>query len=465
MFKRHFISLFFTISITIFSGYLMLPKSVPGYLPSFIQDSLIWPQGAGSLSIGNFQRESMRLGLDLQGGTRLLLKAIFPEEFEGDANSVLEGTVQVLRKRVDGAGVAESEITRQDEDMISIQLPGLNTEEARNLLGRTARLKFCEPIAIAPFQSEPCDADGEFVQAYGEVDGKLIAMSGSLLKANAFVGTDTLGNPAVGFEWQNDGPEISKQVTTRLVGQRLAIFLDDEILSAPVVNSTIIKQGQITGLSLDRARQLVVQLNSGSLPVDLQILSEQSVDATLGQDSIDKSLAAGKLGLMLVCFFMLLYYGFLGGVSVIALLVYSLLTLALFKLIPITLTLAGIGAFVLSVGMAVDANILIFERMKEELRSGRSYVNSLEIGFGRAWPSIRDSNATTLITCLILYSLGGGIELPGMGSFSAPLVQGFAITLAIGVLISMYTAVFFTKSMLYFLGKFRAVRRMVGEDL
>ncbi|MDG1989693.1 MAG: protein translocase subunit SecD [Dehalococcoidia bacterium] len=465
MFKRHFISLFFTIFISIFSAYLFLPNATPNFLPNSIQESIIWPESAGGLSIGNFQRDSMRLGLDLQGGTRLLLKAIFPEEFEGDSNSVLEGTIQVLRKRVDGAGVAEAEITRQDQDMISIQLPGLNTEEARNLLGRTARLKFCEPIAIAPFQSEPCDENGEFVQAYGEVDGKIIAMSGSLLKPNAFVGTDTLGNPAVGFEWQNDGPEISKQVTTRLIGQRLAIFLDDEVLSAPTVNATIIKQGQITGLGLERARQLVIQLNSGSLPVDLQILSEQSVDATLGQDSIDKSLVAGQLGLMLVCFFMLLYYGLLGGVSVIALLVYSLLTLALFKLIPITLTLAGIGAFVLSVGMAVDANILIFERMKEELRSGRSYVSSLEIGFGRAWPSIRDSNATTLITCLILYSLGGGIALPGMGSFSAPLVQGFAITLAIGVLISMYTAVFFTKSMLYFLGKYQRFRRFVGEEV
>ena len=185
MFKRHFISLFFTIFITIFAGYLMLPKAVPEFFPNLIKETLIWPSGAGGLSIGNFQRDSMRLGLDLQGGTRLLLKAIFPEEFEGDADSVLEGTLQVLRKRVDGAGVAESEITRQDEDMISIQLPGLNTEEARNLLGRTARLKFCEPITIAPFQSEACDVNGEFVQAYGEVDGKIIAMSGSLLKANA----------------------------------------------------------------------------------------------------------------------------------------------------------------------------------------------------------------------------------------------------------------------------------------
>jgi len=144
---------------------------------------------------------------------------------------------------------------------------------------------------------------------------------------------------------------------------------------------------------------------------------------------------------------------------------YSVITLAIFKLVPITLTLAGLGAFVLSVGMAVDANILIFERMKEELRLGRSFVNSLEAGFDRAWPSIRDSNATTLITCLILYSLGGGIVLPGMGSFSAPLVQGFAITLAIGVIISMFTALLFTKTILFYLGKIRYVRKIVGEDL
>ncbi len=465
MSRRYTFSLMLSIFFILFSIYLFFPKQIPSFFPQSVSENLIWPSIGGGITIGDAQRNEMRLGLDLQGGTRLLLKAIFPENFEGNAESVIEGTIQVLRKRVDGAGVSESEITLQDNDKISIQLPGLSTEEARNLLGRTAMLKFCEPVEIAPFASESCDPAGDFVQAFGEIENNIIPMSGSLLKANSYVGTDALGNPAVVFEWQGDGPEVSRQVTSRLIGNRLAIFLDDEALSAPTVQATITEVGQITGLSLDRARQLVIQLNSGSLPVDLQILSEQSVDATLGKDSVEQSLIAGQLGLLLVCIFMILYYGFMGVVSVVALLAYSLITLAVFKLIPITLTLAGIGAFVLSVGMAVDANILIFERMKEELRRGRSFVSALDIGFGRAWPSIRDSNATTLITCLILYSLGGGISLPGMGAFSAPLVQGFAITLAIGVLISMYTAVFFTKSMLYFLGKSKFVRKITGEEL
>ena len=460
MFTRNLLSLIFSFLIIAFSSYLFIPKSAPSWVP----DSVMWPD-AGGISISGFERNSLRLGLDLQGGTRLLLEAIFPENFDGDVDSVVEGTIQILRKRVDGSGVSEAEITQQDEKKISIQLPGLSTSEARDLLGRTAKLKFCEPASTALFASESCDESGAFVQAYGEIDNKIIAMEGSLLKANSYVGSDQLGNPALVFEWHKEGPEISKQVTSRIIGKPLAIFLDQELLSAPTVNSTIVAQGQITGLSIARARQLVIQLNSGSLPVDLQILSEQSVDATLGQDSINRSLIAGQLGLVLVCLFMVLYYGVLGAVSVIALLSYSVITLAIFKLVPITLTLAGLGAFVLSVGMAVDANILIFERMKEELRLGRSFVNSLESGFNRAWPSIRDSNATTLITCLILYSLGGGIVLPGMGSFSAPLVQGFAITLAIGVIISMFTALLFTKSILFYLGKIKYVRRMVGEDL
>jgi preprotein translocase subunit SecD len=192
----------------------------------------------------------------------------------------------------------------------------------------------------------------------------------------------------------------------------------------------------------------VVQLNSGALPLELSVLQEQQVDATLGQDSVQRSVVAGQIGLLLVVLFMVLYYRVSGLLASAALVVYTLLSLAAFKLIPVTLTLAGIGAFVLSVGMAVDANILIFERMKEELRAGRGYANSVEAGFRRAWPSIRDSNATTLITCGILYALGGGIEVPGLGSFDAPLVQGFAVTLAVGVLISMFSAITVTRSFL-----------------
>ena len=182
--------------------------------------------------------------------------------------------------------------------------------------------------------------------------------------------------------------------------------------------------------------------------MQLTVLQEQEVDATLGEDSVRRSVLAGEIGLLIVMLFMVLYYRVPGILASIALVVYTVVTLAIFKLIPVTLTLSGIAAFVLSVGMAVDANILIFERMKEELRSGRAFHTALDAGFARAWSSIRDSNVTTLITCGILFALGGGIELPGFGAFDAPLVQGFAVTLAIGVLVSMFSAITVTRSLL-----------------
>ena len=213
-------------------------------------------------------------------------------------------------------------------------------------------------------------------------------------------------------------------------------------------------RGVITGLPLSSsqgrtgARELVEFLNSGALPVQLRVLQEQEVDATLGEDSVQRSVLAGEIGLLIVMLFMILYYRVPGVLASIALVIYTLATMAVFKLIPVTLTLSGIAAFVLSVGMAVDANVLIFERMKEELRAGRAFHTALDAGFARAWTSIRDSNITTLITCAILFVLGGGLDLPGLGTFDAPLVQGFAVTLAIGVLVSMFSAITVTRTLL-----------------
>ncbi len=420
------------------------PSEPDRYLPSVIP----WPEGQG-VSIGGFERGEMRLGLDLQGGTRLLLAATLPPGEEGDIEDAIEGTIDVLRRRVDASGLGETEITRQGDTRISIQLPGLEPEEARALLGRTAQLRFCQRADTAqPVRGEPCGADGEWVQAYGIVDGRPLALTGGLLKANSYVDTDALGNPTLAFEWRDDGPELSEQITGRLLNQPLGIFLDDELLSSPTVNAVIRERGVITGMTLSRARVLVVQLNSGALPLELTVLQEQSVDATLGEDSVQRSVLAGEIGFLLIVLFMVLYYRVPGVLASLALVSYALLTVAIYKLIPVTLTLAGIGAFVLSLGMAVDANILIFERMKEELRAGRAYTTAVESGFRRAWPSIRDSNVATLITTAILFVLGGGIDLPLLGTFDAPLVQGFAVTLAIGVLVSMFSAVVITRSLL-----------------
>jgi preprotein translocase subunit SecD len=422
--------------------YVVWPSQPDDFLPAMVP----WPEGQG-IAIGGFERRDMRLGLDLQGGTRLLLRAEVPEEFDGDLDSALDGTVRVLRRRVDATGVAEAQITRQGESNISVQLPGLTPEEARSLLGRTAQLRFCEPVPVSgEATSVPCDDNGQWQLATGQVGGDTHGLTGQYLRSNAYVGFDQVGSPFVGFEFQGIGGRLFEQITSRRLGQQIAIFLDQELLSAPVVNAVISDSGTITGLGLERARELVIQLNAGALPLELTVLQEQSVDATLGADSVRQSVLAGQIGLMLVALFMILYYRLPGLLAAAALVVYTAVTLAVFKMIPVTLTLAGIGAFVLSVGMAVDANILIFERMKEELRAGRSYAASIDAGFARAWPSIRDSNVTTLITCLILYVLGGGVEVPGLGAFDAPLVQGFAVTLAIGVMVSMFSAILVTRT-------------------
>jgi len=440
--------------LTLVAVVIVWPSEPDRYLPTGVP----WPEGKG-VSIGNFDRLEMRLGLDLQGGTRLLLKGEFAEGAEGNIDDAVEGTIRVLRKRVDAIGVAEAEITRQGESNIAVQLPGVTPEEARRLLGRTALLRFCEPATDLAPEVGACDDAGQFQQATGTIGGRRVSLTGRFLKSNAFVSADALGNPAVSFELQGDGPELFRQITARLIQRPLAIYLDDEQLSAPIVQSVISDRGQITGLTLDRARELVVQLNSGALPLQLTVLQEQNVDATLGADSVTRSVLAGEVGLLLVILFMVLYYRLPGVIAGAALLTYTALTLAVFKLIPITLTLAGIGGFVLSVGMAVDANILIFERMKEELRSGRSYGAAIEAGFARAWPSIRDSNVTTLITCVILWVLGGGISLPFLGTFDAPLVQGFALTLAIGVLVSMFSAITVTRTFMRSLVGTRISRR------
>lgn len=432
--------------IAVAALYTIWPAHPSEFLPSFVP----WPQGRG-VSIGSFQRTEMRLGLDLQGGTRLLLQASVPTDFTGNVSEAVDGTMTVLRRRVDASGLSEAEITRQGETNISVQLPGLTPQQARSLLGRTAQLRFCEPATAAAAQVGACGTDGQWMQSTGDLSGQRVALTGRFLKSNAYVGFDQGGLPLVGFAFQDDGGELFKQITSRLLGNRIAIFLDNELLSAPVVQSVIGSQGTITGLPLDRARELVVQLNAGALPLQLSVLQEQNVDATLGADSVRRSVLAGQVGLLLVALFMVLYYRFPGVLAAAALLVYTLVTLAIFKLLPVTLTLAGIGAFVLSVGMAVDANVLIFERMKEEMRSGRSYVASIEAGFSRAWPSIRDSNASTLITCGILFVLGGGVRVPFLGTFDAPLVQGFAITLAIGVGVSLFSAITVTR---IFLGAF-----------
>jgi preprotein translocase subunit SecD len=259
-------------------------------------------------------------------------------------------------------------------------------------------------------------------------------LTGKYLKPNSRVELKPNTNePEVAFEWNDEGAILFEQVTKRNLNKPLGIFLDGEPISAPIVRAVIKNAGIIEGMDMKEAQNLAIQLNSGSLDVPLTVILEQTVDATLGADSIKKSIVAGAIGLILVMLFMILYYRMAGVIATLALIIYGIILTAIFKLVPVTLTMAGIAAAVVSIGMAVDANILIFERMREELRAGRTMGAAVDAGFNRAWLAIRDSNVTTFIACIVLYWFGD--------TFGAFMVKGFALTLFIGVALSMFTAI------------------------
>jgi preprotein translocase subunit SecD len=419
--------LVFILVLTLLAAFVVWPQKPGNYIPG--GDAL---PGNPGIHIGNFDRSGAKLGLDLQGGTQLTLQADMSNVPPDQVDTALKGVVNVIQRRVNAYGVAEPEIQTQGNDRVIVQLPGLkDPEEAKKLIGQTAKLEFKEQ-----------DASGQWVPATGQLNGQTVALTGSYLVPGHQQVTfaSRAGLPDVAFEFNSDGAELFQQITSRLVGKPLGIFLDGQQISAPTVQAVLSSNGVITGLSLEQARLLALQLNAGALPVPVSIEQERTVDATLGADSVHKSIVAGEIALLVVIAFMLLYYRLPGLAASSALIVYSLLTLAVFKLIPVTLTLAGIAGFILSVGMAVDANILIFERMKEELRSGKTIAAAIRAGEDRAWPSIRDSNTSTLITCAVLYFFGQ--------QFGATIIMGFALVLAIGVLISLFSAIVVTRTFL-----------------
>ena len=392
----------------------------------------------------------LRLGLDLKGGSQLLYKADLskndPSVTDAEAMASLIGKIQ---RRVNEYGAAEPVVQKQGADLILVQLPGVkDINRAINLIGKTALLDFREqkldengnPVLDNEgnwvFKDEPAKAVGR--------DGKERELTGEYLK-HARQDMDPYKGTVVVIEWDSEGGYLFEKITERNFHKPLAIFLDDEIISAPVVQSVIRSgtAGQIEGnFTIDEAKDLTNQLNSGALDVPLTIIDQRDVDATLGADSIQKSILAAGIGLILLLLFMLLYYRLPGLIACISLGIYGVFLLAIFKLFHtnLTLTLPGIAAAILSLGMAVDANILIFERMKEELRAGRTLGAAIETGFNRAWTAIRDSNITTFIACIILFWLGG--------TFGAFIVRGFALTLFIGVALSMFTAIVVTRTFL-----------------
>lgn len=312
-----------------------------------------------------------------------------------------------------------------------------------------------EAVEETPTPEPEAEFRLEWQIATAVVDGEEVELTGDRLEpGSAQVGFNpTTGGPEVYFQMDGQGREAFRLVSRRLIGQRLGIFLDGEAILTPVIQSEIPTSPRITGLDLERAQILSIQLNAGAFPIPLEKepILERDVDAFLGADALERGLRAGMVGILLVALFMVLYYRMNGVVAATALIIYALLVLGVFKSIPVVLTLSGLAAFVLSFGFAVDANVLIFERMKEELRAGRSMGSAIDIGFNRAWPAIRDGNFTTLIIAAILFWFGERL--------GASLVQGFALTLAIGVVLSMFSALVITRRLLRLVTNFEPLRR------
>lgn len=400
-----------------------------------------------------------RKGLDIQGGMRVVLSAQ-TQELKGEPwnNEKLELVTSIIRQRVDSLGVAEPVVYPKPPNQVVVELPGLtNREQALEIIQSTARLEFrrvpqldtgewttrTEEInGVETGYEEILGPNGQPISKE-ELEAKVFStepiLTGADLKPNARPNIGT-GKPFIEFEFKNEKKGVFEQVTRANLGKRLAIFLDKRLISAPVINAVIPGKGIIEGnFTPDSARILANQLNAGALPVPLKQEQTINVEATLGTQAVQKTLVAGIVGLALVALFMLAYYKIPGLLADVALILYTLFTFAVFKLIPVTLTVPGIAGFILSIGMAVDANILIFERLKEERLAGKSIRAAIEAGFRRAFTAIFDSNICTLITCAILYYFGTGP------------VRGFAVTLAIGVAISMFTAITCSRNFLMIL--------------
>ncbi len=370
-----------------------------------------------------------KLGLDLQGGSHLVYEANMTNIPDDQKQAAISATKDNINRRINSLGVSEPIIQTSQSGSsyrLIVELPGIkDVQSALNTIGQTAELNFVEVVSTSPGTPElfkPTDLTGK------DLKNASVQFNGA---------NQSSGQPVVSIEFTPEGAQKFADITKRNIGKPLAIFLDNTPVTAPTVQD-VISDGRavISGnFTIDDAKRLAIQLNAGALPVPIKILEQKSVGATLGSESVTKSLFAGLVGLVLIWLFMIANYGLKGLLANIALTIYVLISLALFKLIPITLTLAGIAGFVLSVGMAVDANILIFERIKEELRWGRPMRAAIELGFHRAWTSVRDSNMSSLMTAGILFWFGTGS------------IRGFALTLIVGILVSLFTSITITRSL------------------
>lgn len=384
-----------------------------------------------------FKVPPFRLGLDLVGGTHLVYQADLTG-VSGSSGDAMSGVRDVIERRVNIFGVTEPLVQIEGKDRLIVELAGIkDVRQAIQMIGQTPFLEFKEERPAADAQTiltaqkagKMLDQDAYFLST---------DLTGSYLKRSQMTFNQTTYEPEVSLELNDEGAKLFEAITRKNLNKRLAIYIDGAPITAPTVQS-VISSGKavISGkFTVEEAKKLAINLNAGALPVPIKLISQQTIGASLGNDSLHRSLTAGLYGLLFVGLFMIFFYRLPGLISVVALLIYIAVVLAIYKLIPVTLTLAGIAGFVLSLGIAVDANVLIFARMREELKAGKSLAQSVHEGFHRAWLSIRDGHVTTLLGALVLYI------------FTTSVVKGFALTLGIGVLISLFTATVITRSIL-----------------
>lgn len=370
-----------------------------------------------------------RLGLDLIGGAHLMYEVDMLNVSSNDRDSVMAGLRDVIEKRVNLFGVSEPLVTSAKEGdsyRLIVELAGIkDISEAVKEIGTTPLLDFREVSEIDTSEGKK--------QVYIPT-----ALTGRFVKGTSVTADNITNQPSISVEFNDEGAKIFEELTERNINKPLGIFLDNNEISAPVVREKISGgKAQISGnFRWDEARQLVSRFNAGALPAPINLQSQQLIGASLGNESLQKAVYAGLAGTIIVMIFMIIYYRFFGFFAAIALLLYTILTLMIFKISSITMTLSGIAGFILSIGMAVDANILIFERVKEEAKGGVTKIAAIEEGFKRAWPSIRDSNISTIITSVILFY------------FTTSFVKGFALSLFIGVIVSMFSAITITRTLL-----------------
>lgn len=441
--------------------------------PDYFNKTADFLNGKFKLNAPHFWTKPFVFGLDLEGGVSLVYQADLSSVAENEKSEAMGGLRDVIERRVNLFGVTEPVVQIQGENRLIIELPGVtNVKEAIRMIGETPYLQFLEARPEEETQKildKIKELEGKSQEEILKIENWQLALENPYFKPTELTGKylsratvlfdQTTFRPEIQLQFNSEGAKLFEEITERNTKKPLAIFLDGfsiidtngdrkidrQDLYAPIVQGKIPGgKAVITGdMSVQGANEIARRLNSGALPVKIgQPISQKTVGPTLGSDSLNKSLLAGIYGFLAVVLFMLLVYRIPGFLASLALLIYVAITLSLFKFIPVTLSLAGIGGFILSLGMAVDANILIFARMKEEIKQGKNFSLAIEEGFRRAWPSIRDSNFNSLIVCAVLFI------------FSTSFVKGFALTLAVGILVSMFSAIFITRIfLLIFVGR------------